>query len=84
MNLGGNAEVKSFRPMYIGEMAFFVRRICMIDKIKDMNNQIFIVSMIDYNSKNEFSQFSKDIAKHIMDNYKLIDEKYGFKVYYKE
>lgn len=39
MNLGGNAEVKSFRPMYIGEMAFFVRRICMIDKIKEIELQ---------------------------------------------
>lgn len=56
----------------------------MIDKIENMSDQIFIVSMVDYNNDNGFSQFSKDIAKHIMDNYKLIDEKYVFKVYYKE
>ena len=47
----------------------------MIDRIKKMDNQVFVVSMIDYNSKNEFSQFSKDIAKYIMDNYDIPDQR---------
>lgn len=81
--ISNDKEFSYFSLLYDGNYGYNGTK-GMIDKIKDMNNQIFIVSMIDYNSKNEFSQFSKDIAKHIMDNYKLIDEKYGFKVYYKE
>ncbi len=53
-------------------------------KIDKMHNQIFIVSKIDYNSKDEFSQFSKSLAKYVMDNNTKIDSKYGFDVYYKK
>ena len=53
----------------------------MIDK---MHDQIFVVSMNDYNNDDEFSQFSKELAKYIMDNSKKIDSKHGFDVYYKE
>lgn len=55
----------------------------MIKKISKMHDQIFIISTGDYKSKDEFSQFSKDIAKYIMDNCEKIDSKYSLDVYYK-
>lgn len=53
-------------------------------KIDKMHNQVFIISMTDYNSKNEVFQFSKELATYVMDNSKKIDSKYVFDVYYKE
>lgn len=53
-------------------------------KIDGMHNQIFVISMNDYKNSDEFSQFSKELAKYIMYNSKKIDSKYGFVVYYKE
>lgn len=56
----------------------------MIEKISSYNYKIFIVSKKDYNNKRKDSQYCKEIAKYIMDNYKKIDSKYGYEVYYKE
>lgn len=56
----------------------------MIEKISSYNDKIFIVSKKDYNNKRKDSQYCKEIAKYIMDNYKKIDSKYGYEVYYKE
>ncbi len=53
-------------------------------KIDKMHDQVFIISMNDYNNDDEFSQFSKELAKYIMDNSKKIDSKYDFVVYHKE
>ena len=53
-------------------------------RIDKMHDQIFIVSMTDYNNEDEFSQFSKEIAKYIINNSQKIDSKYSFDVYYKE
>ena len=55
----------------------------MIDKIKEMHDYYFIISLSDYNSKYEYSQFSRGIVKFIVDNYEKIDEKYDFVVFYK-
>ena len=50
-------------------------------KIDKMHDQIFIVSMTDYNSEDRSSQFSKEIARYVMDNSEKIDSKYVFDVY---
>ena len=58
----------------------------MINKIKKMHNQIFIISIDAYKTRSHTSQFDKEIVKYIIDNYKKIDEdkKLGYAVYYKE
>ena len=58
----------------------------MINKIKRMHNQIFIVSMADYENKFKYSQFSKELAGYVIKTCKKIDDnkKYRFEVYYKE
>lgn len=56
----------------------------MKEKIDEMHDQIFIISMGDYQSKDEFSQISKDVMKYVMENCKKVDAKYGMNVYYKE
>ena len=81
--ISNDKEFSYFNILYDGNYGYRGTK-NMIDRIKKMDDQVFVVSMIDYNSKNEFSQFSKDIAKYIMDNYKKIDEGCGFEVYYKE
>lgn len=81
--ISNDKEFSYFNILYDGNYGYKGSQ-GMIEKIKKMDDQVFIVSMIDYNSKNEFSQFSKDIAKYVMDNYEKIDEGCGFSVYYKE
>lgn len=56
----------------------------MINKINEMHDQIFIISVGDYESKDEFSQISKDIMEYVMKTCKKVDSKYGMDVYYKE
>lgn len=53
-------------------------------RIDNMHDQVFIVSMKDYYSDDEFFQFSEEIAEYIIDNCKKIDSKYIYEVYYKE
>lgn len=45
----------------------------MKEKIDEMHNQIFIISMGDYQSKDEFSQISKDVMEYVMENCKKVD-----------
>ena len=56
----------------------------MINKIEKMHDKYIIVDMNIYNSKETNSQFDKTIAKHVIDNYELVESKYIFNVYYKE
>ena len=81
--ISNDREFSYFNILYDGNYGYNGSK-KMIEKIEKMSDQVFVVSLIDYNNQNDFSQFSKDIAKHIMDNYEKIDEKYGFAVYYKE
>ena len=56
----------------------------MIEKVDSYNDKIFIVSTNEYNERKKDSQFFKEVAKYIMENYQKIDSKYGYEVYYKE
>ncbi len=56
----------------------------MIDKIKQMHNQIIIVDRQDYTKVTADSQFDRIIAEYAMKVSKKIDSKYGLDVYYKE
>ncbi len=56
----------------------------MIDKLKKLDNQIFIVSMNDYEDDYEYSQFAKKIVDYVLLNGENIDSKYGYDVYYIE
>ena len=56
----------------------------MIERINNLHVQYFWVSRTDYDSDNEFSQISREVMKYVMDNYKKVDSKYIFDVYYKE
>ena len=56
----------------------------MINRLKDMEKQIFIVCMDDYNSTYEYSQFAKKVVDYVLLNGIKIDSKYGYNVYYVE
>lgn len=56
----------------------------MIDMIEDMHDQIFVVSIADYEQNYEYSQFVKEMAGYVINNCEKIDEKYEFIVYYKK
>ena len=56
----------------------------MINKVKGMHDQIFVVSIDDYEQDYEYSQFVKEVAEYVMKNCRKIDSKYGFEVYYKK
>ena len=56
----------------------------MINHIKDMHDQYFVVSFEDYKSDYEYSQFAKEVAHWIVSNCEEVDTKYAFVVYYKE
>ena len=56
----------------------------MINRIKDMHDQYFVVSFEDYKSDYEYSQFAKEVAHWIVSNCEEVDSKYAFVVYYKE
>lgn len=56
----------------------------MINRLKDMEKQIFIVCMDDYSSTYEYSQFAKKVVDYVLLNGIKIDSKYGYNVYYVE
>ena len=51
---------------------------------REVANELDEIFMNIYNSKETNSQFDKTIAKHVIDNYELVESKYIFNVYYKE
>ena len=55
-----------------------------INKIKKMHDKYFMIDKNNYNKKQKYDQFNKDICKYIMDNSKLVEETKYFYVYYKE
>ena len=56
----------------------------MIKSISKMHKQYFLVNILDYETDDKYSQTNKKITKYIIDNSKLIEEKDGFWLYYKE
>jgi formylmethanofuran dehydrogenase subunit A len=56
----------------------------MIKSISKMHKQYFLVNILDYKTDDKYSQTNKKITKYIIDNSKLIEEKDGFWLYYKE
>lgn len=76
-------EASYFDVLYNGNFGYNGNQ-KMINKIENMHEQYFLVSMTDYNSNNEFSQISKEVMKYIMDNCEKVESKYIFDVYYKE
>ena len=56
----------------------------MIEDINKMSNKYIIVDMNSYLKTGEHEQFAKEIAKYDIDNFELVDEEYGFAVYYKK
>lgn len=75
-------ELSYFSILYDGNYGYNGNQ-KMINKIKNMHDQIFIVSTGDFESADEFTQLSSDIAKYIIDNCEKIDSKYSLDVYYK-
>ena len=76
-------DVSYFDVLYNGNFGYNGNK-KMIEKINNLHDQYFLVSRTDYDSDNEFSQISREVMKYVMDNYKKVDSKYIFDVYYKE
>lgn len=76
-------ELDSFSILYRGNFGYNgIDK--MLNKIKKMNDQIFLISISDYKNSDKDSQFCKELAEYVIKNCKFIEEKNGFYVYYKE
>ena len=56
----------------------------MYNKIDKLHNQVFLITIYDYENDDMRSQFSDEIVDYVIKVSKKIDEKNGFYVYYKE
>lgn len=82
-DISSNNKIDYFDVLLNGNYGIKESQI-IINKIKKMHQQFFVINMTDYKNKYAYSQFSKEIAKYIIDNCKKIDSKYDLVVYYKE
>ena len=55
-----------------------------IKKFDEYNDTFIILNIEAYNKFNLRQQINKEVMKYVMDNYKKVDSKYIFDVYYKE
>lgn len=81
--ISSNRQLSYFDVLLYGNFGYDGTK-KMIDKVTKMHDQIFIVSIADYEQDYEYSQFDKEISKFVMDSSVKIDEKYEFEVYYKK
>ncbi len=55
-----------------------------INSLKSKHNLYILVDFNTYKDSSKETQYNKEVITYVIDHYKQVDEKYNFKVYYKE